>query len=321
MATRASSEPAIAAIHFRPACVVAIGLDAAASWGKAMRNPLLRRTSLACLILISITVAGCNSSTGDTSGAATKADDAVTTSTATTAVSQTQTAGDKDNKPQASKGSDIPPPIVIGRGPKKLLLPDGTIFQEFEIKVFSDNSSVQDGRFTEYYPSGEKCKEGNKVDNVMQGPWHYWYDNGQEAKTENYVNGKLDGQWKQFNEKGVLQDEVSWKADKKDGRFTKYYDDGKQPKEQQEYREGKRNGTWIQWYPNGKKKVETHYVDDVQSGLQQAWWDSGQLAAEETFSKGERNGKRTTFDKSGAKLSETEYLNGKPVEKTATKGR
>ena len=118
----------------------------------------------------------------------------------------------------------------------------------------------------------------------------------------------------------MLQDEVCYKAGKKDGRFTKYSDDGKQPKEQQEFREGKLNGTCIFWYPNGKKKLETHFVDDVQSGLQQAWWDSGQLAVEETFSNGQRNGKRATFDKSGAKLSETEYLNNKPVEKTATKG-
>src|SRR5262245_20035953 len=283
----------------------------------------LRHALSACgLILFSIALAGCNSSTSDAPASAGKTDD-VTTSAAsaeqTAAPPTTSTIG-KDSKAQSSKGSEIPPPIVVGKGPKKVLFPDGKTFQEFEMKLFSDNSAVQDGRFTEYYQSGQKCREGNKVDNVMQGRWQYWYENGQEAKTENFVDGKLDGQWKQFNAQVVLQDEVSYKAGKRDGRITKYYDDGKQPKEQQEYREGKLNGTCILWYPSGQKKLETHYADGVESGVRQAWWDSGKLAVEEALSNGQLNGKRTTFDRSGAKLSDTEYLNNKPVEKTSTKG-
>jgi len=263
-----------------------------------MQFPSLRCASSACgLILFSSTIAGCNSSTGDASVPAAKTDTTTSSGESSPSATPVKPADSKDNQSPSSKNeSNIPPPIEVGHRVQSTVLPDGKLFQETTYKLFSDEHKVKDGRSTEYWPNGQKHSEGNYVDGVLNGPWHYWYDNGQEAYTENRVNGKLHGQWKQLNEKGVLEEEVSYKAGKRDGRWTKYYEDGSQ------------------------KKTETHYVDGVESGVRQAWWKNGQLALEETLSDGQRNGKRTTLDESGKKLSEVEYRNGRPVEKTATKG-
>jgi antitoxin component YwqK of YwqJK toxin-antitoxin module len=181
------------------------------------------------------------------------------------------------------------------------------------VKLFSDNSTVADGPYIEWYPNGQKSLEGEYVDGLKQGPWKVWYDNGKLCRTENYLNGKLEGSWKIYHDDGTLKAEESYRDNKRDGRWIAYDKLGKLPADQWDYKAGLPSGVWIHYYADGKKGAEQHYVDGKREGEQTDWYDNGQIKRVQHFKNDQLNGKEVRWNKTGEKEKEIEWLGGQIV--------
>ncbi|HZZ26383.1 MAG TPA: toxin-antitoxin system YwqK family antitoxin [Pirellulales bacterium] len=220
----------------------------------------------------------------------------------------------------ASTEKKVPPPTFVGVMPYETFYPDKKVKVHRTVKRYSDDSFIDDGLYTEYYPNGQKLLEGNYIDGKKDGAWHMWWDNGQEAKVENYVAGQLDGQWTVYTPQGLKDSDVSFKAGKRDGRWVTYAADGKQLKEQTDYHEGKPDGASVAWNADGKKISEVHFAHGQLDGVQQQWFPNGQLQVQKEFKGGKLNGKAIQWNDKGEKLQEQDFADGKPVKQPAAKG-
>jgi antitoxin component YwqK of YwqJK toxin-antitoxin module len=203
--------------------------------------------------------------------------------------------------PKKPIDNSIPPPKLVDVREVRDDFPDGSMRVVRSVKHFSDNSQVNHGPYTEWWPSGKKFKEGSYEDGKEDGNWVYYYDDGTKAKSGSYKNGKLDGVW------------TYWRPDSKDGK------DGK-PDRQEEYKLGARHGAWIRWHDNGKKAAESHLVDGVPDGDQFEWYKNGQLAGQARFKQGKPDGKAITWDEKGRKTGERTFRNGVLVDQVTSSG-
>ncbi|HEV3416454.1 MAG TPA: toxin-antitoxin system YwqK family antitoxin, partial [Pirellulales bacterium] len=181
------------------------------------------------------------------------------------------------------------------------------------VKLYSDNSVVADGLYTEWYPNGKKSLEGEYVDGLKQGPWKVWYDNGKLCRTENYLNGKLEGTWKIYHDDGTLKAEETYRDNKRDGRWIAYDSLGKLPNDQRDYKAGVPSGVWIHYFADGKKDTEKHFVDGEREGEQTDWYENGQIKRVQRFKNDRLNGKEVRWKKTGEKEKEIEWLGGQIV--------
>lgn len=100
------------------------------------------------------------------------------------------------------------------------------------------------------YPNGKRRTAQTFKNGILEGPMVSWYD---------------DGQTKQYS--------VTYKANKKDGVATGYYQDGTK-KFQISYANGKRNNVETWWYTNGKKQFEYEWSQGKRLRAS-AWDDKG----------------------------------------------
>jgi antitoxin component YwqK of YwqJK toxin-antitoxin module len=181
------------------------------------------------------------------------------------------------------------------------------------VTLYSDNSVVADGLYTEWYPNGQKSLEGEYVDGLKQGPWKVWYENGKLCRTENYLNGKLDGSWKIYHDDGTLKAEETYRDNNRDGRWITYDQLGKLPIDQWDYKAGVPSGAWIHYFADGKKETEEHFVDGKREGEQTNWYDNGQIKRVQQFKNDRLNGKEVRWKNTGEKEKEIEWLGGQIV--------
>ncbi len=116
------------------------------------------------------------------------------------------------------------------------------------------------------------------------------------------------------------------KFDGSDGTYEEFYPNGEVLKKSIEYKDGKKNGAFLEYYSNGKTKTEASFVNDLDNGVRNKYYDSGQLKSEENYAMGQREGWTKVYTKKGILQSEvlyhkdecdgpfnTYYDNGKPA--------
>lgn len=89
-----------------------------------------------------------------------------------------------------------------------------------------DNTTVQNGPYTEYYPNGTKKMEGNMKNGKRDGVWKAYYKNGSVWSIGFYINGLRDGIGVVFYENGQKYMEGEYKNDKQFGKWSFYSDKG-----------------------------------------------------------------------------------------------
>jgi uncharacterized protein (TIGR02145 family) len=99
----------------------------------------------------------------------------------------------------------------------------------------------------EFYPNGNKEREGNWVKGKRVGRWVFWYESGQKSGEGNWVNGE------------------------RDGTMTGWYENGHKAVEAN-YVNGGQHGTATRWYEGGQKEVEGNFVNGKLEGRPK-WWD------------------------------------------------
>jgi len=209
---------------------------------------------------------------------------------------------------------EVPPPKYLGVRELRHDYDDGQPQIVRQAKVFSDDSTVNHGSYVEYYPGGQKLREGRFDEGKKEGPWSNYFEDGKKAKLGTYKSDKPHGTFVFWRPDGTKEREESYRDSQRDGRWT-FYNEQEKPVRQEEYRNGKKHGAWIRWDENGQKLVEERYVDDLLDGPQTAWHPNGQMKAQVQCKGGKAHGTSTTWDEAGKKLSEQRYENGVLVKK------
>ena len=56
-------------------------------------------------------------------------------------------------------------------------------------------NGVAHGKFTEYFPGGQKRLSGAFRSGIQEGEWTWWYLDGETALSGNYTKGVPTGTW------------------------------------------------------------------------------------------------------------------------------
>jgi antitoxin component YwqK of YwqJK toxin-antitoxin module len=101
------------------------------------------------------------------------------------------------------------------------------------------------------------------------------------------------------------------KAQKETKRPTKvtYWPNG-QKRLEEHWKDDKQDGLETAWYENGQKSSERHYKNGKQDGLATGWHENGQKKIEHHFKNGKRDGLETYWNENGQKRWERHYKNG-----------
>ena len=155
----------------------------------------------------------------------------------------------------------------------------------------------KDGLMTEWHENGMKIKEGKYLNDLMEGEWYFKFyhekekrwvslkkglfksgDGGNPGINSGIPNNGRHGLFTFFYENGQKESEATYQDGNQVGPTTKWYENGQ--KENEGYLKninGKAvwNGSYISWYENGQKRVEHSFVDGMNVGKHQAWFDTG----------------------------------------------
>lgn len=189
-----------------------------------------------------------------------------------------------------------PPAKIVRRQKIKEVYEDKEVRAEREIAWLSDERSVNDGLYTEYYHDGTKYAEGKFAMGVFEGQWQYWFPNGQLCKAVSFKDGKPDGQWEVFNKEGVLEGVKSYRDGRREGKWVAYHEDGKTPRMELEYLNGKPSGERVVYYPSGKKRQVINFKEGIIDGIMIEWDEEGVKRAEAEFQAGKIVGQVRRFN-------------------------
>jgi antitoxin component YwqK of YwqJK toxin-antitoxin module len=96
---------------------------------------------------------------------------------------------------------------------------------------------VKHGRYTTWFPNGQRSQEGAYVVDVPDGQFTWWYPNSQERMSGSYKNGKSHGPWVWWHENG-------------------------QRAAQGTYVYGTPSGVWASWEDNGRLSRKSDFSED-----------------------------------------------------------
>lgn len=108
--------------------------------------------------------------------------------------------------------------------------------QETWCEKIVDGKPIKEGRFTLYWPNGQKMMEGMYHYGKQTGQWTTWYDNSQKSAVDEFRDGLQQGI------------HVGWYANGQksaEGGFVN----------------GRRQGRWKRWDPSGFRNWEELYKD------------------------------------------------------------
>jgi antitoxin component YwqK of YwqJK toxin-antitoxin module len=195
------------------------------------------------------------------------------------------------------------------------------------------------GKFLEMGWDGEKEREQNYVNGILEGHYIKWSGKlGVEYIEENgtYKNGKLFGDyttWWRANQRkseccydsngelhgitisyaGFGVEEPSsiahYNHGKQDSTWTWFYSGGK-IKSIMNFNKGKEHGDKIDYYENGNKKEELIYENGEKEGVHSKWYEDGKLSYTCEYKQGKKNGKEVFYYKNGQIKNEGEFING-----------
>ncbi len=184
---------------------------------------------------------------------------------------------------------------------------------EGQIRKYNDGKTERIGKWTEWYPNGQKFLEGEYRDGVKVDAWTFWHENGQQAKKGSYSNGAPDANWTFWRADGTLEREVHYLDTKRHGTWVYYWEKGGKKREEN-YDRGVAQGKWTIWYDNGNVEAEMNFLEGKPHGLQAQWYISGLKKSEDNWKNGERHGRSIAWDEAG-KPDEYWYNEGRRVPK------
>jgi formylglycine-generating enzyme required for sulfatase activity len=117
----------------------------------------------------------------------------------------------------------------------------------------------KNGLHTEYYEDGQKKIEGNIKDGKRDGLWTTWNEKGQKIKETTFKDyEQLSFKDITWYENGQKKYEWTYKGygrmDSEDGIHYKWYENG-QKEYEGTFKDGKEDGKWTYWYEDGREII------------------------------------------------------------------
>ncbi len=196
-----------------------------------------------------------------------------------------------------------------------------------------DERGFNQGKWKEYYLTGELRSEGEYLDGKKVGEWVYYHQNGKVEQRGRYdKTGKATGDWKWYFESGNVLRTEKYDRGKEDGIMIEYSDTGTvvakgdylegereglwvvrdgDKTEEGVYKAGQKDGKWVIRFADGKKYFEGNFFDGNPNGKHTYYHENGRLNVEIEYVMGVRDGKWRTFDMEGNPILEVVYENGR----------
>lgn len=151
-----------------------------------------------------------------------------------------------------------------------------------------------EGIVTYFFPSGKKEIEGKMVNGDRDGTWSYYNEDGSVQiqilyKTGSYVKDKKEnGTFKEYFDQDKLKSEVTYKAGRKEGRFTEWNNDGAWVERPVRIGpDGMQKGDTERVLEGQTKKREGTYKNDLLEGEVKEYDEQGKLIRTVIYAAGE----------------------------------
>lgn len=179
------------------------------------------------------------------------------------------------------------------------------------IVAWNFDNGVRDGKWTWWYPNGEKRLEATFHDGKLDGDVLEYNQDGRQAAKDTYIDGmhltKTVG-WYVLGQKhfegyhlracGMPEPTYDWWKGTVVTASVKSAEKDLQ------------HGAWIEWYQSGNKKTEAQYDHGVAIGRFTWWYENGQKKAEVDYRAGVLGGTWVTWHPNGLKESQAEFREG-----------
>lgn len=178
---------------------------------------------------------------------------------------------------------------------------------------------VQQGVFEQRFDNGQVKHKATYQQGEPEGVVTYYYPSGKKEIEGSMVNGDRDGSWYYFNEDGTVQIQVLYKQGeyvkdrKENGTFKEFYDDEKL-KSEVTYKAGRKEGRFTEWNDDGAwttKPVQVGPPGGEKSDLERVL--EGQTKKREgTYKNDLLEGEVKEYDEHGKLLRTVNYVSGNP---------
>ena len=158
-------------------------------------------------------------------------------------------------------------------------------------------------------PSNEYPLKGGLYDGVAKS---YYADGGELKSQSEYKAGKREGVFTDYYESGEVSARHPYKGGLRNGKDVDYYKSGK-VRGERSYKGGKRQGVEKWYHANDALRQTGTYKDDRKHGVWKLFYEDGETRVVENFKDGERDGAVREYYPSGALQGEYEFERGRLV--------
>ena len=158
-------------------------------------------------------------------------------------------------------------------------------------------------------PSNEYPLKNGLYDGVAKS---YYADGGELRSQSEYKAGKREGVFTDYYESGEVSARHPYKGGLRNGKDVDYYKSGK-VRGVRTYKAGKRQGTEKWYYESGALKQTGTYKDDRKQGVWKLFYEDGKTLVVENFKDGEHDGAICEYYGNGALQGEYEFECGRLV--------
>lgn len=205
----------------------------------------------------------------------------------------------------------------------------------------TDLNGKRQGRWIEYYETGEMRSEGEYLnsshvgewkfyfqDKTIEivgsynrkgekiGEWRWYYPDGKPLMIENYEEGKLEGLFVEYDNLGNEISKGEYLNNAEEGEWIYVHGNST---EKGSYFDGMRQGLWKTWFNNGKVASEIEFEQDLPNGKFISYWENGTVKLTGKYVTGLRNGVWYKYDEDGILFLTTVYKDGKEIQWNAYK--
>ena len=189
-------------------------------------------------------------------------------------------------------------------------------YENGQLRVeFNYKEGKKDGLRNEYHENGQLKEEFNYKEGKKDGLRKAYYENGKLRLKTNYKNDKLDGILMQYTSLGILFWKENFKDGKKDGLDEWYDSENGQLETRTNYKNGEFDafidGVFTYNFGNSQKisTIET-YKDGKKDGLEESFYENGQLEYQKNYKDGKEDGLFEGFYENGQLKFKLLFKNG-----------
>lgn len=186
----------------------------------------------------------------------------------------------------------------------------GYVFSEGVLlcEGITDMNGMRQGKWKEYYATGELKSEGTYKNSNRTGKWKFFFpDKSVEVVGSYDAKGRQQGEWQWFYANGQLMRTCSYDAGVLDGEYIEYDEEGTEVTKGV-FEEGTEEGRWL--YKRNNAIEEGSYSDGLRTGVWKTWYSTGVISSEIEYDQDLMNGKYTTYYENHVVKRSGQMVNG-----------